>query len=57
MTELTIQAAEDMLRAKLAPWIQNMDNAIDTIGPNGEVTLFAGDPDKPVAHVTSTYTK
>ncbi len=134
MTELTIAAAEEMFRANLAPWIQDMDVTFDAIGPDGavlrvppsprlnrvggticgqaimaladtamifaiagflgefrpvttinqtssflrpaadadlvaratiikpgrtimygEVTLTAGDPDKPVAHVTSTY--
>ena len=134
MTALTIAAAEEILAANLAPWIQDMAITIDAVGPDGavlrvppaprlnriggticgqaimaladtamifaiagvlgefrpittinqtssflrpaadadlvaratiikpgrtimygEVTLFAGDPDKPVAHVTSTY--
>ena len=37
MTELTIAAAEEMLRANLAPWVQDMDITIEAIGPDGAV--------------------
>ena len=37
MSTLTIQAAEAFLAANLAPWIQDMDIAIDAIGRDGEI--------------------
>jgi acyl-coenzyme A thioesterase PaaI-like protein len=37
VTELTIAAAEEMLRANLAPWIRDMDITIEAIGPRGAV--------------------
>ncbi len=37
MTALTIAAAEEILAANLAPWIQDMAITIDAVGPDGAV--------------------
>jgi uncharacterized protein (TIGR00369 family) len=41
---LTIQAAEAFLAANLAPWIQDMDIAIDAIGRDGAVLRVPPSP-------------
>lgn len=44
MSTLTIQAAEAFLAANLAPWIQDMDIAIDAIGRDGAVLRVPPSP-------------
>ena len=44
VTELTIAAAEDILQANLAPWIQDMNITFDSISADGAVLRVPPSP-------------